>query len=121
MAKRKKRKGAGPPPVTGPKRPSAVAEREVTASKAASQGPKRRSGEPVPPSFRGVLLRAGIIIALFYPYLVYVVGEDPGPAFLISLVALALMVPLGLFLDRFRYRRQMRRWEQRRAARTPGR
>jgi len=119
MAKRKKRKGAGPPPVTGPKRPSAAAAAEEAATK--PQVEKRKQGEPVPPSFRGVLLRAGIIIALFYPYLVYVVGEDPGPAFLISLVALALMVPLGLFLDRFRYRRQMRRWEQRRAARTPGR
>jgi hypothetical protein len=121
MAKKKKRKGAGPPPVTGPKRPSAVADREVVASKAAAQGPKRRSGEPVPPSFRGVLLRAGIIAVLFYPYLVYVAGEEPGPALLISLVALALMLPLGIVLDRYRYRRQLRRWEERRAARTPGR
>ena len=119
MAKKKKRKGAGPPPVTGPKRPSAVAAAEEAAAKPQTQ--KRRPGEPVPPSFRGVLIRAGIIAALFYPYLIYVLGEDPGPAFLISVVALALMLPLGLFLDRFRYRRQLRRWEERRASRTPGR
>ena len=119
MAKRKKRKGAGPPPVTGPKRPSAAAAQQEAAAKPQVQ--KRKSGEPVPPSFRGVLLRAGIIAALFYPYLIYAAGEEPGPAFLISLVALAFMLPLGLFLDRYRYRRQMRRWEARRAARTPGR
>lgn len=120
MAKRKKRKGAGPPPVTGPKRPSAVAAAEQAAAKPQAQ-PKRRPGEPVPPSFRGVLLRAAIIAALFYPYLIYVAGSSPAAAFLISLVGLALMIPLGLFLDRFRYRRQVRRWEERRAARTPGR
>ena len=119
MAKKKKRKGAGPPPVTGPKRPSAVAAAEEAAAK--PQVEKRKPGEPTPPSLRGVLLRAGIIAALFYPYLIYAVGEEPGPALVISVLALGLMVPLGLFLDRFRYRRQMRRWEQRRAARTPGR
>ncbi|HET6689345.1 MAG TPA: hypothetical protein VFG74_00635 [Miltoncostaeaceae bacterium] len=119
MAKRKKRKSAGPPPVTGPKRPSAVAAAEEAAAKPEVQ--KRKPGEPVPPSFRGVLLRAGIVAALFYPYLIYAVGEDPGPAFLLSVIALAFMIPLGLWLDRFRYKRQLRRWEQRRAARTPGR
>ena len=119
MAKRKKRKGAGPPPVTGPKRPSAAAAQQEAAAKPQVQ--KRKSGEPVPPSFRGVLLRAGIIAALFYPYLIYAAGEEPGQAFVISLLALALMLPLGLWLDRFRYKRQLRRWEERRAARTPGR
>ena len=119
MAKRKKRKGAGPPPVTGPKRPSAVAAAGEAAAKPQVQ--KRRPGEPVPPSFRGVLLRAAIIAALFYPYLIYVAGSSPAAALVISLAGLALMIPLGLLLDRFRYRRQVRRWEERRAARTPGR
>jgi len=119
MAKRKKRKGAGPPPVTGPKRPSAVAAAEEAAAKPAVQ--KRKPGEPVPPSFRGVLIRAGIVAAIFYPYLVYVAKADPAEALLLSVIALAFMVPLGLWLDRFRYKRQLRRWEERRAARTPGR
>ena len=74
--------------------------------------PKRRPGEPVPPSMRGVLLRAGIVAAIFYPYLVYVVGESAAGALVVSLVAFALMVPLGLFLDRFRYKRQMKRWTE---------
>jgi len=33
-------------------------------------------------------------------------------------VAFGLMVPLGLSIDRFRYRRQMRRWEEKRASRS---
>lgn len=119
MAKRKKRKSAGPPPVTGPKRPSAVAAAEEAATKPQTQ--KRKPGEPVPPSFRGVLLRAGIIAALFFPYMVYAANATPAAAFLLSLIALAFMIPLGLWLDRFRYKRQVRRWEERRAARTPGR
>jgi hypothetical protein len=109
MAKRKRRKSAGPPPVHTPKRAAGD-----TAAAAAPKAPKRRPGEPAPPSFKGVLLRAGIVAAIFYPYLIYVVGESPGAALVVSLVAFALMIPLGILLDRFRYRRQMRRFEERR-------
>jgi hypothetical protein len=108
MAKKKKRKSAGPPPV--PKR--AV---EAAATAAPSRAPKRRPGEPAPPSFKGVLLRAGIVAAIFYPYLIYVVGESAGAALVVSVVAFGLMIPLGIFLDRFRYKRQMRRFEEKRA------
>jgi len=112
MAKRKRRKGAGPPPVHNPKRAAADAG---TAAAERPRAPKRRPGEPVPPSFKGVLLRAGIVAAIFYPYLIYVVGESPAAALVVSLVAFGLMIPLGMFLDRFRYRRQMRRYEEKRA------
>lgn len=108
MARRKRRKGVGPPPAHSPRK----AAQEQSGRPAA---PKRRPGEPIPPSFRGVVVRALIIAALFYPYLIYVAGESTGPALLISLVAFGLMLPLGLFLDRARYRRQMRRFEERRA------
>jgi hypothetical protein len=111
MAKRKRRKGAGPPPVHNPRR----AEVEASGGRARSAAPKLKQGEPAPPSFRGVLLRAGIVAAIFYPYLIYIVGESPGVALLITLIAFGLMIPLGLFLDRFRYKRQMRRFEERRA------
>ena len=40
---------------------------------------------------------------------------------MISIVAFGLMVPLGILIDRFRYRRQMRKFEERRAERSPGR
>jgi len=109
VARRKRRKSAGPPPVRNPRRTAAE------AAEAAKPGPKRRPGEPVPPSFRGVLIRAAIVAAIFFPYLVYVVDESPGAAFVVTAIAFALMIPLGLWLDRFRYKRQMRRWEERRA------
>jgi hypothetical protein len=66
-----------------------------------------------------VVIRAAIVAAIFYPYLVYVVDETATAAALVSLLAFGLMVPLGLLLDRFRYSRQMKRWNEKRA-RQPG-
>jgi Flp pilus assembly protein TadB len=109
VAKRKRRRSAGPPPVHNPKRATAQ------TTEAAKAAPKRRPDEPVPPSFRGVLIRAAIVAAIFYPYLVYVVDESPGAAFVVTLIAFVLMLPLGIWLDRFRYKRQLRRYEERRA------
>ena len=80
VAKRKRRKSAGPPPVHNPRRAALEASGEAPAKDA----PKRRQGEPAPPSFKGVALRAGIVAAVFYPYLIYIVGEDPGPSLLIT-------------------------------------
>jgi hypothetical protein len=111
VAKRKRRKSAGPPPVHNPKRAALEASGEAPQERA----PKRKPGEPAPPSVKGVAVRAGIVAALFFPYLVYIVGEEPGPAFLITVLAFGLMLPLGMLIDRFRYKRQMRRWEERRA------
>lgn len=54
---------------------------------------------------------------LFYLYLIFGAGEAVGMSILLTLVAFALMVPLGLLIDRTRYNRQMRRWEEKRAAR----
>lgn len=109
MAKRKRRKSAGPPPVPVSKKPAADGAASATATV------KRKPGEPLPATLRGVLIRAGIVAAIFYPYLVYVIDEDPATALGLTAIAFALMVPLGLFLDRLRYRRQMRRWEEKRA------
>jgi hypothetical protein len=114
VARRKRRKSAGPPPVHNPKR----AAHEASGASSKPAAPKRKPGEPTPPNFKGVLLRADIVAAIFYPYLIYIVGEDPGPAFLISVIALALMIPLGMLLDRFRYKRQLRRWEEKRAGQS---
>jgi hypothetical protein len=116
VAKRKRRKSAGPPPVHNPKR----AALEASGQAPSSSAPKRKPGEPVPPSFKGVALRAGIVAAIFYPYLIYIVGESPGASLLLTGLAFALMIPLGILLDRFRYKRQLRKWEERRAG-PPGR
>jgi hypothetical protein len=114
MAKRKKRKSAGPPPAHNPRR--AALEASGQAPKASA--PKLKPGEPAPPSMRGVLVRAGIVAVLFYPYLVYVVGSSPAAALVVTLVAFGLMIPLGILLDRFRYKRQMRKWEEKRAGQS---
>ena len=114
MAKRKKRKSAGPPPVHNPKRVALEASGEAPKASA----PRLKPGEPAPPSMRGVLLRAGIVAALFYPYLIYIVGSSPGGALAVTVIAFGLMIPLGIFIDRFRYKRQMRRWEEKRAGQS---
>ena len=115
MAKRKRRKAAGPPPAHSPRREA------LAAPGAPEPKAKRRQGEPVHSGIRAIALRAAIVAAIFYPYLIYIVGESPAIAALISIVAFGLMVPLGILLDRFRYRRQMRKFEERRAERSPGR
>jgi Flp pilus assembly protein TadB len=115
MAKRKRRKAAGPPPAHSPRREA------LAAPGAPEAKPKRRQGEPVQSGMRAIALRAGIVAAIFYPYLIYVVGESPAIAFVISILAFGLMLPLGILIDRFRYRRQMRKFEERRAERSPGR
>ncbi|MGD9694888.1 MAG: hypothetical protein AB7V42_04405 [Thermoleophilia bacterium] len=116
--RRKPRKGVGPPPAHSPKRAAEAGAASARGAKAAP--PKRKPGEPVPASFKGVAIRALIVAALFYPYLIYIAGEDPGTAFVVTLVAFVLMLPLGMAFDRFRYKRQMKRWEERRAAARPG-
>jgi len=111
VAKRKKRKSAGPPPVHNAKR----AALEASGQAPRASGPKLKPGEPAPPSMRGVLLRAGIVAALFYPYLIYIVGSSPGGALVVTVIAFGLMIPIGILLDRFRYKRQLRKWEEKRA------
>ena len=108
-AKRKKRKGAGPPPSSSPRR-DAIAQGTVKVKSGTGS-----SREPVMASPRGVLIRAGLVAAVFYPYLVFLAGESPVTSLIISVIAFALMVPLGLFLDRLRYNRQMRRYTEKRA------
>lgn len=112
-ARRKRRRPkAGPPPAASPRRAA-----QTTSGRAPA--PKRRPGEPIPPSFRGVLLRSLIVALVFYPLLVYVVGETSSGAALVSAVAFLLMVPFGLLLDRMRYRIQMRRFTREQARRSP--
>ena len=116
MAKRKRRRGAGPPPAHSPRREAIAATGASAESK-----PRLRQGEPVQSGLRAIALRAAIVAAIFYPYLIYVVEESPAVAAVISIVAFGLMLPLGVLIDRVRYRRQMRKFEEKRAERSPGR
>ena len=85
MAKRKRRKSAGPPPVPVPKKAAADGGHGLGDPRRSSASP----ASPCPPPCAGVLIRAGIVAAIFYPYLVYVIDEDPWTA-------------LGLTADRLR-------------------
>lgn len=82
-----------------------TAERKV--EKARRERPAVR-----PPSFRGVVARAGIVCLLFFPYLIYIAGEPLDRALFITGVAFVVMIPLGLAIDRMRYRMQTRRQNQ---------
>lgn len=108
MARRKRRKNAGPQPHHNPKRA------KEAAGSGPQRAPRRRPGEPHPPSFKGVAIRAAIVAALFYPYLVYIAKEDTAPALIVTGLAFVLMLPLGIVMDRFRYKRQMARWQEKR-------
>ena len=111
MAKqRKRRKGVGPPPAASPRRAA-----QLESGAAEKAGPKRKSNEPAPASPRGVFMRAGLVAAVFYPYLIFFAGESTLTALAIAVIAFALMVPLGLFFDRLRYNRQMRKYTEKRA------
>lgn len=108
-AKRKKRKGVGPPPASSPRREAiAAGTTKVKPTTGASR-------EPAPASPKGVLVRAGLVAAIFYPYLIFFAGESPLTSAIVAVLAFALMVPLGLFFDRLRYNRQMRRYMEKRA------
>ncbi|MCB0874400.1 MAG: hypothetical protein KDC36_13585 [Thermoleophilia bacterium] len=63
-------------------------------------------------------VRAGLIVAIYYLFLVLLLKTDPLASLAISLVGLAIMLPLGYLIDRWRYRSQLRKW-QARTGRTP--
>ena len=68
QAPQERRPAAGP----GPKKAAANRRGGVGHRARSSASP----GEPLPASFRGVLIRAGIVAAIFYPYLIYVIDEN---------------------------------------------
>jgi hypothetical protein len=111
MAKRRKRRRpkAGPQPVRNPRR-----EVKATTEKGSKQvSERRRPGEPRPVSYKGIAMRAAIVAALFYPYLIYIGGETTAIALLWTVIAFAIMMPLGIAIDHARYRIQRKRYEQR--------
>jgi len=92
---------------------------QAPATAKAARAPRRTAGEPSPPSFRGVLVRAALIAGVYYLFLVLALRTDASGAALISGLGFLLMIPLGLLLDRVRYRMQLRRWQQARGAVPP--
>lgn len=58
-------------------------------------------------------MRAAIIALVYLAFLVLVMGESATVAGVVAAFGFALMIPLGMLLDRFRYRVQLRKWQQR--------
>ena len=112
MGKRRKRRrpNAGPPPVKNSRREQKLAEGEPTQKRVKGVAPPRQV------SFRGIALRAMIVSALFYPYLVYIADEPPTTSLILMLVAFTIMLPLGFVIDNIRYRLQKRSYDKRVAA-----
>lgn len=59
-----------------------------------------------------MLLRAGIVAALFFPFLIVIGDETPAASLLISVAAIAIMLPVGMLLERLRYRMELRRYKR---------
>lgn len=108
IAKRRKPRPTGPPPAHSPKR---VRDVENPAAKA----PKRKPGEPIPPDPAGVLKRAGFIAAGYTLVLILLLKTGAILGIAIGLLGFAIMVPMGLLIERWRYKRQLRKWTDPRA------
>ncbi len=62
-----------------------------------------------------MLKRAGFISAAYVLALVLLVHLNVIVAVLVGLLGMGIMVPMGMLLDRFRYRAALRKWEATRA------
>jgi hypothetical protein len=111
MGKRRKRRrpNAGPQPIKNTRREVQQASGGTPKAK-----PDRRdAGEPRPVSYKGLAIRAGVVSALFYPYLIYIGGESANVAIVWTVIAFAIMMPVGIGIDHMRYRFQRKRYDQR--------
>jgi hypothetical protein len=89
-------------------------QRVASGEQPARSASRSRRGpvKPEPPSFKGLLVRAAIIAAIYFAFLVMILDESLETAGVVAVFGFALMIPLGMLLDRLRYRIQLRRWEQ---------
>ncbi|MCB0880873.1 MAG: hypothetical protein KDC33_01465 [Thermoleophilia bacterium] len=115
MAKRRKPRPTGPPPAKSPKL------QRIAEGTEQPRTVRRAGDEPRPPSMRGVVVRAVVIAVIYALFLMVALKEDPAVAGLVGLFGFALMIPLGMLLDRMRYRSQLKRWRQQRGIPEPTR
>jgi hypothetical protein len=64
-------------------------------------------------SLRSILIRSLIFAAILYVLLVTIGGSPAAAAGLLVVIFFLISIPLGLFVDRMRYRSQMRKIERR--------
>jgi hypothetical protein len=78
-------------------------------------GRPARGGAPQRTSFKGILLRAGIIAAIFYPYIIFVGDLSATEALYTTALAFIILVPLGFLMDQAFYKIRLRRYEKRKS------
>lgn len=100
-------------------RPRSRQEAMAQARSARTQGGKRRQPvdrRDIPPSWRSAAIRGVVIAALLFPISAFVLGEEPGQAAVLSVIAAGLYIPLGYYTESFMYRRRQQKLAQERAA-----
>jgi Flp pilus assembly protein TadB len=100
--------------VRNPRREAGEADASSAPAKRSGGAKARGSGAPTMPTFKGIVVRAAIAAVVFYAYLL-VVGSNGGAALVITLIAFAIMIPLGMLMARLIYRYQLKRWQKRQA------
>ena len=84
----------GRPPTKGEVRKTAAARRQERMDR--------------PPSWRGAVNRAAIAAVVFAVIAAFALGQPPAGAALLALMAFALYVPSGYFMDKLIYERRQR-------------
>jgi hypothetical protein len=90
-------------------RPRTPEEERAQAKRRSSSSRER------PPSWSSAFLRGLIGAAIFMVLMIAAFGRTFGEAFVLSVVMLAMYVPLGYYVDRFFYKRRLSRERQARA------
>ena len=84
----------GRPPTTGEVRKTAAARRQERLDQ--------------PPTWRGAVNRAAIAAVVFAVIATLVLGQQPAAAAVLALLAFAMYVPSGYYIDRLIYNRRQR-------------
>jgi hypothetical protein len=108
--------------VNNPRREAAAAGKPASSTRRAparkpsrKPAPRGRDDLPQRTSFKGILLRAGVVAALFYPYMIFIGGVSAAAALYVAVFAFLILIPLGFLMDMAFYKIRMRRYERRKA------
>jgi fatty acid desaturase len=93
----------GRPPTSGEVRKTAAARRQERMDR--------------PPTWRGAINRAAIAAVVFALLAAFVLGQPPAAAAILALMAFAIYVPSGYWMDKVIYDRRQRQKQKQKAAR----
>ena len=99
---------------TRPARGRARSRAEAQA-RARSRSKKKGPRVPGPPSWSSAL-KKGAVAAVLFLGLLALMGQNPITSLVVAILMLGFYVPMAYLMDRFFYQRQLRKEEQKRAA-----